>query len=46
VCSSDLAELGRFSLSMAETLKQQEREIDGDLKKIADQVESRHGEFG
>jgi uncharacterized phage infection (PIP) family protein YhgE len=40
------AELGRFSLSMAETLKQQEREIQGDLKQIAAQVEFRNGEFG
>ncbi|GHV73474.1 hypothetical protein AGMMS49940_07760 [Spirochaetia bacterium] len=39
------AEIGRFSLSMAETLKQQEREIDEDLKQIAAQVEFRNGEF-
>jgi chromosome segregation ATPase len=40
------AELGRFNLSMAEALKQQEREIDGELKKIAGQVEFRNGELG
>ncbi|GHV75219.1 hypothetical protein AGMMS49942_00400 [Spirochaetia bacterium] len=40
------AELGRFNLSMAETLKQQEREIGEDLRKIAAQVEFRSGEFG
>jgi DNA repair exonuclease SbcCD ATPase subunit len=40
------AELGRFSISMAETLKQQQREIDGDLRKISSLVESRIGEFG
>ncbi|MDR2739656.1 MAG: hypothetical protein LBB68_07475 [Treponema sp.] len=39
------AELGRFSISMAETLKQQQREIDRDLRKISSQVESRSGEF-
>ncbi|MFP3043256.1 hypothetical protein LQZ19_15690 [Treponema primitia] len=40
------AELGRFSVSMAETFKQQQREIEGELKKISSQVESRSGEFG
>ncbi|WP_010262223.1 SpiroCoCo family coiled-coil protein [Treponema primitia] len=40
------AELGRFSISMADTLKQQQREIDGELKQISSQVESRSGEFG
>ena len=39
------AELGRFSLSFAETLKQQQREIEGEIRKIASQVESRGGEF-
>ncbi|MDR1248444.1 MAG: hypothetical protein LBK63_03985 [Treponema sp.] len=40
------AELGRFSLAFAETLKQQQREIEGEINKIASQVESRSGEFG
>jgi chromosome segregation ATPase len=40
------AELGRFSISMAETLKQQQREIEGELRKISSQVESRSGELG
>jgi chromosome segregation ATPase len=39
------AELGRFSLAVAETLKQQQRELEGEMKKIASQVESRSGEF-
>jgi DNA repair exonuclease SbcCD ATPase subunit len=44
--SSVKAELGRFSLAFAETLKQQQREIEGEINKIASQVESRSGEFG
>ncbi|AEF85133.1 hypothetical protein TREPR_1027 [Treponema primitia ZAS-2] len=44
--SSVKAELGRFSLSMAETLKQYQREIEEDLRKISAQVEFRSGEFG
>jgi chromosome segregation ATPase len=39
------AELGRFSLSFAETLKQQQREFEGEIRKIASQVETRSGEF-
>jgi chromosome segregation ATPase len=39
------AELSRFSLAFAEALKQQERELEGEVKKIASQVESRSGEF-
>jgi chromosome segregation ATPase len=39
------AELSRFSLSFAENLKQQQRELEGEIKKIASQVESRSGEF-
>ncbi|MDR3122351.1 MAG: hypothetical protein LBU16_01040 [Treponema sp.] len=39
------AELGRFSLAFAEALKQQQRELEGEIKKIASQVESRSGEF-
>jgi DNA repair exonuclease SbcCD ATPase subunit len=40
------AELGRFSLAFAETLKQQQRDMEGEIRKIASQVESRSGEFG
>jgi DNA repair exonuclease SbcCD ATPase subunit len=39
------AELGRFSFAFAETLQQQQREFEGELRKIASQVESRGGEF-
>ena len=39
------AELGRFSFTFAEILKQQQRELEGEIKKIASQVESRCGEF-
>ncbi|MDR0597534.1 MAG: hypothetical protein LBG14_03405, partial [Treponema sp.] len=39
------AELSRFSLAFAENLKQQQRELEGEIRKIASQVESRSGEF-
>jgi chromosome segregation ATPase len=39
------AELGRFSFAFTESLKQQQRELEGEVKKIAFQVESRSGEF-
>jgi chromosome segregation ATPase len=39
------AELSRFSLAFGENLKQQQRELEGEIKKIASQVESRSGEF-
>jgi chromosome segregation ATPase len=39
------AELGRFSLNFAELLKQQQRELEGEVRKIASQVESRSGEL-
>jgi chromosome segregation ATPase len=39
------AELSRFSLAFGETLKQQQRELEGEIKKVASQVESRTGEF-
>jgi DNA repair exonuclease SbcCD ATPase subunit len=40
------SELGRFSLAMAENIKQYQREVEGDLKRISILVESRNGEFG
>jgi chromosome segregation ATPase len=39
------AELSRFSLDFAELLKQQQRELEGEIKKIASRVETRSGEF-
>ena len=39
------AELGRYALSMAENLKQSQRDIEAQIKKVADQVEVRNHEI-
>jgi chromosome segregation ATPase len=39
------AELGRYALSMAETLKQAQRDISASLREITEQVEARNGEL-
>jgi chromosome segregation ATPase len=38
-------ELGRFSLSMADTLKQRQRELEEDIKGVSDQAEAKSGEI-
>jgi hypothetical protein len=39
------AELSRYTLSVAENLKQSQRDLDASLREIAEQVESRNGEL-
>ncbi|MDR1107856.1 MAG: hypothetical protein LBL19_02355 [Spirochaetaceae bacterium] len=39
------AEIGRYGLSMAETLKQNQRELEGSLKDLSDVVDERNGEI-
>jgi chromosome segregation ATPase len=39
------AEIGRYALAMAETLKQNQREVETALREIADQAEARIGEM-
>ncbi|MDR2110169.1 MAG: hypothetical protein LBP32_02560 [Spirochaetaceae bacterium] len=39
------AEIGRYALSMAETLKQNQRDIETAFREISDQVEARNGEI-
>jgi chromosome segregation ATPase len=39
------AELGRYALSMAETLKQAQRDLSASLREITEQVETRSGEL-
>ncbi|MDR0688933.1 MAG: hypothetical protein LBG08_01515, partial [Spirochaetaceae bacterium] len=39
------AEIGRYGLSMAESLKQHQRELEGSLKELSDWVNERNGEI-
>jgi chromosome segregation ATPase len=39
------AEIGRYGLSMAEALKQHQRELEGSLKDLSDGVDERNGEI-
>jgi DNA repair exonuclease SbcCD ATPase subunit len=43
--SSVKAELGRYALSMSESLKQSQRELEAQIKKAADQAEARNHEI-
>jgi chromosome segregation ATPase len=43
--SSVKTEIGRYALSMAETLKQHQRELETHIREMADQVEARNGEI-
>jgi DNA repair exonuclease SbcCD ATPase subunit len=43
--ASAKTEIGRYALSMAETLKQHQRELESRTRETADQVEARHDEI-